>query len=509
VSQAAVLSAEERRIRQKLKDDFEHYAAKALTIRAKDGALSKLALNSAQRYLHAKAQEQLARTGRVRLIIVKGRQQGISTYIEGRLYWRVTHRRGLRAFILTHQQSATDALFDIVDRYHENCPAIIRPQTGAANAKELNFRSLDSGYEVATAGSAEVGRGRTMQLFHGSEVAFWANADKHAAGALQTVPDADGTEVFLESTGNGIGNWFHGQWTKATRGESEFEPVFIPWFWQDEYRAPAPKDFTPDEAEAQLIALYGLDAEQLTWRRRKIAQLLSEEKFAQEYPCTPEEAFATNPANAVIPSALVRAAVARDVKAFGRPIWGVDVARSGEDRCALAKRQGPRLLEPVTAWREADTMRTAGLIKRAYDETEPAMRPAAICIDVIGIGAGVVDRLSEQGLPVVGVNVGESAAVKERFNRQRDELWWAAREWFEGRACSMPEDESLIGELTAVIYGFTSANKLKVEDKQAMKKRLGLSPDLADAFVLTFAADAPTETEERRSSYAGPQSWMG
>jgi hypothetical protein len=73
----------------------------------------------------------------------QGRQQGISTYIGGRFYWRTTHSKGVRCFILTHEQDATDNLFGMVERYHEHCPLLVKPSTGAANAKELSFRPLE------------------------------------------------------------------------------------------------------------------------------------------------------------------------------------------------------------------------------------------------------------------------------------------------------------------------------------------------------------------------------
>ena len=168
------LNEEDRGVFQRLKDDYPHYAEKCLRIRPKDPKAGNqpFVLNPAQRYLHEKLEEQRQRTGKVRALVLKGRQQGISTYVGGRFYHRVTHSRGLRCFILTHEQEATNNLFGMVDRYHENCPELVRPSTGAANAKELYFDLLDSGYAVGTAGTKAVGRSQTVQLFHGSEVAF-------------------------------------------------------------------------------------------------------------------------------------------------------------------------------------------------------------------------------------------------------------------------------------------------------------------------------------------------
>lgn len=157
---------DEPAIRQRLKDDFLHYAPRCLRIRTKPGRVLAFILNKSQAYLHQVAQRQLRTQGYVRIIVLKGRQQGISTYIGGRFYWRATHRKGVRVFILAHETEATDNLFNMVDRSHEHCPAMVRPATDANNAKELAFSELDSGYKLGTAGTKGAGRSQTIQLFH-------------------------------------------------------------------------------------------------------------------------------------------------------------------------------------------------------------------------------------------------------------------------------------------------------------------------------------------------------
>lgn len=244
------MNEKEQRIRARLMHDFAHYAKKCLFIRSKDGAIAPLRLNAAQKYLHDRLEEQLVTTGRVRALVLKGRQQGCSTYVQARFYWKTTHRRGVRAFILTHLDEASQNIYHIVRRFHDNCPAAVRPQTGLANQRSLLFGLLDSGYSVGTAKSQGIGRSQTIQYFHGSEVAYWQHAEDHIAGVLQAVPDAKGTEVILESTSAGAAGLFYQLCHEAMKGRSEFIFVFMPWFWQDEYRKTPPDDFalTPEEA---------------------------------------------------------------------------------------------------------------------------------------------------------------------------------------------------------------------------------------------------------------------
>lgn len=196
----------------------------------------------------------------------------------------------------------------------------------------------------------------------------------------------------------------------------------------------------------------------------------------------------------VIPFELLQAALKRDVKPImQRPIWGVDVAYKGGDRSALAKRQGNVLLERVKSWKGLDTMETAGRIHQEWRDTPPSERPEDICIDSIGFGAGVVDRLRELGLPARGINVSELPALKGTYANLKAELWFTCREWFEARDCCIKGDDILAAELAAVHYlPPTSSGKIRLESKDETKKTSKVSPDLADAFVLTFAGFATT-----------------
>lgn len=174
-------------------------------------------------------------------------------------------------------------------------------------------------------------------------------------------------------------------------------------------------------------------------------------------------------------------------------VWGVDVARFGDDATALAKRRGNTMPGPVRKWKKLDLMQTVGVIKAEWDECPPQDRPVEILVDSIGLGAGVVDRLRELNLPARGINVSESPALKGTYLNLRTELWFAARAWFERRECSIFPDEELVADLVSVKYlPPDSSGKLRVESKEQTKKRLRRSPDVADAFLMTFASDAGT-----------------
>lgn len=211
--------------------------------------------------------------------------------------------------------------------------------------------------------------------------------------------------------------------------------------------------------------------------------------------------FPRQDADTLIPLPLIEAARTRQTAGNERyrPVWGLDVARYGDDRTALCVRRH-RKLERIESWRGLDTMQTAGRVKAAYDDAATDDKPTLIVVDVIGIGAGVVDRLREQGLPIRALNVSEMPAVKAKFHRLRDEMWWRGREWFEGLNVECPDLE-VGAELGDVTYSFTSAGQIKVEAKDDIKERLGRSPDVGEAFLLSLMADCEAIAEDRADRY--------
>lgn len=498
---------------QRCIDDFEVFARTCLKIRTKTGELKPFVLNRGQRFLHEKLQRQLEKKRRVRAICLKGRQMGISTYIQGRYYWRLWRSKkgtALKAFILTHEQPATDNLFAMAQTFHDYMPLHIKPPTKAANAKELLFADSGCGYQVGTAGTKEVGRSGTVQLFHGSEFGFWPNAESHITSLLMTaLSKADGTESILESTANGVGNVMHRYWGAAVRGDSEYEAIFIPWFWDDGYQEPCPALWAKSAPEAWLEYgfIHKLDWPQLYWaflKNRGFAQAtgLTDEKacpkFTQEFPATAEEAF-TSSGQSFIPSAAVMKARRPDVPIIGRGpiIIGVDPARSNDkvgiiDRCG--RRMGERVCERMDPG--GDLMYVASKIARLIDK----IKPDAVNIDVGGIGAGVYDALQDMGYGycINAVNfgsrpIGRGPTGDDLYFNRRAEMHDLLRDWFNVEAgVQIPDDDGLHADLTAAEWGpgatrYNTSNELVIEEKEKIKQRLGNSPDLGDAAALTFA----------------------
>ena len=520
-----VISERERAVRHRLRTDFRYYAPRCLKIVTKKdefgvSSIKPFEFNPAQDIIHDHIERMKAEVGFVRVIILKGRQQGCSTYTEGRFYWKTSMNGGEKTFILTHQEQATDNLFNMAKRYHDNAPAFVQPHVGRSNSKEMVFDRISSSYQVATAGAKGAGRSATLSNVHGSEVGFWEDGSTHLAGLLQAVPLAPGTEVILESTANGLGNIFHKQWQMAVSGQSDFRAIFIPWFIQPEYRRRVPEGFEllndPESVpageltEEEYANAYKLDLEQMFWRRMKIAELGGGEEgfylFKQEYPASPDEAFQKSNNNSLLTRKSVLQARKSTVATEGRLIIGVDPAGDGEnsDRTVIARRRTRRIfgIEPYT---KMNTMQIAGRIHKIIKQE----KPARVFIDVGGLGRGIVDRLNElEGTAgiVVPVNFGEAANDPVTYVNRKAEMAWEFKEWIEDvGGANIPDEDEVQADLLATPPDEPDSNQRKrLKPKKWVRKEYGKSPDIFDACCLTFAepiASAGVSTGNANTSF--------
>lgn len=186
----------------------------------------------------------------------------------------------------------------------------------------------------------------------------------------------------------------------------------------------------------------------------------------------------------LIPMAWIEAAQNRTLEPSEPNNLGVDVARFGPDKTVIAHRRGP-VLRIRSSYGKLDTMETAGHVRLAWRETG-----ATPIVDVIGIGAGVVDKLRELRVPVMEANAAASPEDKTRFLNARAEWFWTVRRELEiGNLDLDPIDEDLASELASLKWK-PQSGKIKIESKEEMKKRGLASPDYADAAAHTFAGQS-------------------
>ncbi len=490
-----------RTIDHRFREDLGFYCGKLVKIRDRTkGDLIPFMWNAAQRELHARLERQKAAEGWVRAMVLKGRKMGISTYVAARFYNNTSLNIGRQTFILTHEDEATANLFGFARTIHNNMDPDWRPLTDADSQDELKFSGIECGYKCGTAGNtAGTGRSQNIHNFHGSEVAFWKQAATHYKGALSAVPTAPGTEIILESTANGIGGTFHDQWVLAEKGESDFMPVFLPWFIDKEYRRDPRiiQGYEPSREELDYGQLYGLDEWQVCWMHFQNIFLegrpgIIGSGFRQEFPAISAEAFQAGGEESFIPSEHVTRARNWTAAAQHKRIpivLGVDCARGGRDKTVIMDRQGRKAGGHINE--KFSTKDPNVIVDKIAQYLNRDSRIVRVFVDVTdGFGAAIVSLLHTLGFTeqVQGIHFGASATDDERYMNKRVEMWGRAKEWLaDPGGADIPDDDSLHRQLVSVGYKRTSNHQLQLEAKESVIKRLKFSPDDADAFCLTFA----------------------
>jgi hypothetical protein len=196
--------------------------------------------------------------------------------------------------------------------------------------------------------------------------------------------------------------------------------------------------------------------------------------------------FADAGEGVLFPLSLLEASTGREIEVpdDARVTLGVDVARSiaGDKNCVAVARAGK--LQELVLWHSPDSMVTVSRVVITATKTGAKK----LAVDVGGVGAGVVDRLRQiKGNVVEEVYFGGSAGDPQRFRNKRAEIFWTLRERMEKGEISLPEDEELLADLSALRYTFTQDGRIQLESKDEVRKRLGRSPDRADAVALAFA----------------------
>ncbi|MBG9735788.1 DNA packaging protein [Paenibacillus alvei] len=309
-----------RRIKRKLRNrpekleelkeilsDFEQFCFRMLKIKNKSGEMVPLVLNDAQRRYASKVFADISASKPVRIVILKARQMGFSTVTEALIYYFTSLQEAKNGFIVAQSSEASSNLYDMFQLYYEKVPAIIQPMSRKNNAKKLTFENpairtadrrknpgLKSKITVQTAESRVLARSDTIHYLHASEVAFWPAKKKkrHLLSLLAALSKEPGSLGVIESTANGMEE-FKKMWDAAVKGESDFTPLFFSWFEMPDYRKPVPPGFELTEEERELKDKYGLDDEQLQWRRYTIRNDCGGDprQFDQEYPSEPDDAF--------------------------------------------------------------------------------------------------------------------------------------------------------------------------------------------------------------------------
>ncbi len=313
---------------RKCKADFLFMARYFLKVEARvGGKIVPFTLNGPQKILHLIVEKHIAPHRPVRIVALKARRMGFSTYFSARYFWKSCFNKNRKAAQITHEPEATDTLFKMVKRFYDHLPPWMQPAQKYNNKSLLEFNNdkgtgLNSGFRVATAGKSDFGSGQSIHFLHLSELSKWQSETTQSllTSVEQCIPDDDPqAEEVIESTAKGMGGAFYSRfygaryriWVKrmqdgkpvietsvnpSAEADNQFTSVFLPWFVYEDYAFLPPPDFEKTDEEVKLADRFGLNDAQIFWRRRTIANKCDGDVdiFNQEYPDCPEVAFLTS-----------------------------------------------------------------------------------------------------------------------------------------------------------------------------------------------------------------------
>jgi hypothetical protein len=489
--------------------DFDKYRETFLRVRPRQGGdRIPFILNSAQRVLHAGIENERKTFGMVRALIPKARRMGVSTYVGGRYFHRTATEFGRRAQIVAHRSDSATNLHKEVKEFYAGLPLSAQPHLGASNARELIFDRLKSLYKVGSAEGGDIGRSDDFHLLHLSEAAFFDNTEDLSSGLLQTVQDIPGTEIAMESTGNGQSGMFYSMCQEAhvNQNKGPWRLHFLPWGVMPEYRTQVPQNWTAPKDFIDYAKFHGFDREQLYWfwlRNYTIATMNGGQPETihrltrQEYPATYNECFMADSTLDFFPASIVSAAMVRkpNPSAGALKLLCVDPAGDGQDKPFVCDRQGSAIGARV--WGELanrDFNVQADWLVQTYER----FSMDAIVIDVTGVGKGLVDavrlRMRKYGQEkVVPVNFAWGALNDVLYGNRRAELHDKFQRWLQG-GVSMPNDKLLSEEVAAYKWGQGGCRRddkmrLFMTPKLKIHKDIGRSPDRLDACAVAMAVE--------------------
>jgi len=277
---------------ERWKNNPIEFIEEALFVYPKDVNLGLIPfkLNAAQKVVAAEFVRQMDEIGYVRIIISKYRQAGYSTISSAFIFHRTVFYPNTKSVLISLDKPTTESIFSMSKTFWEYLPEDMKPKLGVANKREMVFEKNKSRFSLYTAGADNPGRGTTNSALLCDEEAFFQNADKVVKGLFQSIPIVPGSIIIINSTSNGAQGKYYEQWNAATKGEGIYVPIFVAWYIQEEYRLPCPDNLELTPTEIELKERWGLDNEQIYWRRFKIAEV-GTDTFKQEYPFTAEESF--------------------------------------------------------------------------------------------------------------------------------------------------------------------------------------------------------------------------
>jgi len=477
-----------------IRDPFTLIEDGHLKIKTKAATLESFILNRAQRRFLERIKVLWVENKIIRVNVLKARQLGISTLIEGVIFALTSYTDNTNSLIIADDLDGSNYIFEMSKLYQEQMPEHLLVKEKRSNQKKLEFADIHSQILIDTSQNPDAGRKYTFRNVHLSEYAFFDNANALMDGLSNSVPALPRTMIIKETTANGL-NHFKEEWDAAEKGESDYVNIFIPWFWGDDYRMKTENFILSDLSFGEITSeeryLYdvmkkdGIDfiEERLQWRRWCIRNNCRGyvSIFKQEYPSNPQEAFVSAEKNILITPIMIDALRGLTIS-FPRlkKIVSIDPSLGGDECVMYYIENGEKKAEKVL--NERDTMKIVGevLIFMAQNKCDD------VVVDCIGIGKGIADRLNEiPNKRVIYFNSSNSANKENDFVNLRSEAYFYVMEQIRDKKIAEIKDMELSRQLTTVPFKIVNSNgKILLMPKDWIKKKLGRSPDRADCFTM-------------------------
>lgn len=446
----------------------------------KENKLTPFVLNDAQRLVMTALCKQLSEREKIRLVILKARQLGITTLCNAILLWRLLACPNTNAVVMAHSQAATERTFfrKLIAMARHFASQLLLSFNVPPTTKTL---SLATGFvEGKWANTTGGVRGNMLSFAHLTEIDEYKNFDEAMGTVIPCVPDTRGTCIIMESTSKGLNGNMHCFYRRKTN----FEFVFLPWYIQKEYRIPCETPPSLTEEQLRIQSEHKLSDEQMNWYASKEKELGSHLKMQHEYPSCIEDCFAYSDDDTYVFDfeLLEKATHTSKQPSRGRLILGIDPARIN-DKVAMVWRRGQNI-ERIVAFTPpcgSDDLLWERIVREIRN-----LYPSDIYIDVGGIGGNVPYILRTFGVNayIHEVYFNQTPDNRQAYHDKRAEMYFNAKEWLK-KGAYLPRDEAFLNELRTIKY-IPDSPKFRIVEKSEIKKRLKHSPDIADAFALTF-----------------------
>lgn len=468
-----------------------------LQISSKNGDLIKFCPTRSQiKVMRAFMRQWERNNHNVRLVILKGRQQGISTLCHALIFWFLITHDGMRAMLMANTQRDLERIH--FKRFADMARSFDFKPISAINitAKTLEIDHGEEPHCFAEGRWAQTEsgvRGGTFNAVHLTEIDWYRNFEECFATVMGAVTAKSNTVVLIESTSCGHGNLYN-LYNKHIEGNSNFEFIFLPWFNEPEYTLPLTEPLVLTDGQKEMQATYNISDEHMNWYQKMLWNMGNDEtRMKHEFPSCIEDGFEESDVGSCVFDffSIDKACHTPFVKDNEHTlILGIDPSGSPDgDETAMVWRRGQNIERidhfkpPVSSDQEiADKLLAEQITNRIYQ-----LYPDSIYIDIIGTGRFLPVYLRNiKGIRAEGVCFSSSPSNHAYCNR-RAELYERASFWLKDGA-HIPNNPEFIRQLKSIRY-IPGRPKIQIESKDEIRARLHRSPDIVDAFVMTFPYD--------------------